>query len=235
MAHELGNPLNAIGGHLQLLQRELVPMELHRHLAIIRAEIDRMVTIIQHILESTRLQVRPAPVDINKVVQEVGGLLSPTLFRNRVVLKTDLADSLPPVAGDHRTLHGVIFNLATNAIQAMPDGGELEITTSPCIDERAETTAFFQGPRLEEGAVRLTMCDSGCGIPPENLNRIFKPFFTTRHHEGGTGLGLAICHRVVLSLGGRIGVASVIGHGTRFFVDLPPWVDTDEGGSFHED
>jgi two-component system, NtrC family, sensor kinase len=235
MAHELGNPLNAIGGHLQLLQREITLKEPNRHLTIMQAEIDRMVTIIQHILASTRLQVQSAPVDLNEVIEEVRGLIAPTLSEKRIVLKTDLAPSLPAVAGDHRALHGVVFNLATNAIQAMPDGGELEISTSPFIGDGMEAIAVFQGTRVKTRAVRLLFRDSGCGIPPENLKRIFEPFFTTRHHEGGTGLGLAICHRVVLSLGGRIGVASTIGHGTRFVVDLPAWEGASEGGSFHGD
>ena len=231
VAHELGNPLNAIGGHLQLLQKEVASPESHRHLTIIRAEVARMVTIIQHILESTRIEIQSVPVDLNTVVEDVHRLIAPSLSGRRIVFKADLAPWLPPVAGDRRALHGVIFNLATNAIQAMPDGGELEVTTSPYLDDRTGKTVFFQGARLNEGAVRLTLRDSGCGIAPDHLPRIFEPFFTTRHHEGGTGLGLAICHRVVFSLGGGIGVESTIGHGTRFIVDLPLWDGGSKGGS----
>ncbi|MGE5711415.1 MAG: ATP-binding protein, partial [Nitrospira sp.] len=234
MAHELGNPLNAIGGHLQLLQREIVPEEPQRHLTIIRAEIDRMVTIIQHILESTRLRVQTAPVDLNKIIQEVRGLIAPTLSGNRIVLKADLASSLPPVAGDHRALHGVIFNLVTNAVQAMPGGGELEMKTGHVIDDDLRTTLLFRGgAQSKKGAVRLMLRDTGHGIAPEHLHRIFEPFFTTRHNEGGTGLGLAICHRVVSSIGGRIGLTSTVGQGTLFVIDLPSWNGMNPGESFN--
>ena len=230
VAHELGNPLNAMSGHLQLFQKEMSPREPDRHLAIIRAEIDRMTSIIQHILASTRTEIQSAPVDLNAVIEDVQHLIVPSLSRDRIVLKTDLAPSLPHVAGDQRALHGVIFNLVTNAMQAMPDGGELEIVTSPSIEGSAGNSVFFRGARLKDGAVRLTVRDSGCGIAPEHLSRIFDPFFTTRHDEGGTGLGLAMCQRVISSLGGRIGVESVFGHGTRFIVDLLPWEGAREGG-----
>lgn len=230
VAHELGNPLNAIGGHLQLLQKEIAAQESIRHISIIRSEITRMVAIIQHILESTRMEIRPVPVDLNIVIQEVHRLIAPNLSENRITWKTDLALSLPSVAGDHRALHGVVFNLATNAIQAMPNGGELEIVTSPTIEISAGNTVSFHGARLRESAVRLTLRDSGCGIAPEHLPRIFEPFFTTKHQEGGTGLGLAICQRVISSLGGRIGVESIIGHGTQFIVELPVWAEADTAG-----
>jgi two-component system, NtrC family, sensor kinase len=223
VAHELGNPLNAMSGHLQLFQKKMSSQEPDRHLAIIRAEIDRMTSIIQHILASTRTEIQSEPVDLNSVIEDVQRLIVPSLSRDDIVLKTDLAPSLPLVAGDRRALHGVIFNLVTNAMQAMPDGGELEIVTSPSIEGSVGSSVFFRGATLKDGAVRLTVRDSGCGIAPEHLPRIFEPFFTTRHHEGGTGLGLAMCQRVISSLGGRIGVESVIGHGTRFIVDLLPW------------
>jgi two-component system NtrC family sensor kinase len=235
VAHELGNPLNAMSGHLQLFQKKMSSQKPDRHLAIIRAEIDRMTAIIQHILASTRTEIQSEPVDLNSVIEDVQRLIVPSLSRDHIVLKTDLARSLPLVAGDRRALHGVIFNLVTNAMQAMPDGGELEIVTSPSIEGSVGSSVFFRGSTLKDGAVRLTVRDSGCGIVPEHLPRIFEPFFTTRQHEGGTGLGLAMCQRVISSLGGRIGVESVIGHGTRFIVDLLPWKGVRErgGGASH--
>lgn len=221
VAHELGNPLNAIGGHLQLLQREIANRESVRHISIIRSEITRMVAIIQHILDSTRMEIRPVPVDLNTVVQDVHRLIAPTLSGHRITWKTDLAPSLPPIAGDHQALQGVIFNLATNAIQAMPNGGELEVVTCPAIQPDAEHMVSLHGNTLHSGAVRLLVRDSGCGIAPEHRPKIFEPFFTTRQQDGGTGLGLAVCQRVILSLGGRIAVESVVGHGTQFSIDLP--------------
>ncbi|WP_455370629.1 ATP-binding protein [Petrachloros mirabilis] len=223
VAHELGNPLNAISGHLQLLERELRAQSPNRHLTIVRAEIERMVSIIQQILDSTNITIQSDPVDLNAEVQEVCRLIAPSLAGRHIVLKTDLSASLNHVASDRQALHGVIFNLANNAIQAMPHGGELEFVTQPSIGGTDTHRVFFQGARLHKAAVRLIVRDTGCGISPEHLTRIFEPFFTTRHDEGGTGLGLAFCQRVIASMGGCIGVESMIGHGTRFVVDLPQW------------
>ena len=235
MAHELGNPLNSISGHLQLLLKEADRKERYRHLTIIRSEIDRMVTIIQHILESTRLHVQSTSVDLNEVIRGVEALIAPSLSGKRIVFKMDLAAQLPSVAGDQRALHGMIFNLVTNAIQAMPDGGELAVKTLYAIDDRVEGTLVLRGDAaLKKGAVRLILHDTGRGIPSDHLAKIFEPFFTTRHNRGGTGLGLAICHRVVSSIGGRIAVHSIVGQGTSFTVDLPVWNELHAGDPYHE-
>jgi two-component system, NtrC family, sensor kinase len=235
VAHELGNPLNSISGHLQLLLKEADQKERHRHLTIIRSEIDRMVTIIQHILESTRQHVQSAPVDLNEVIRGIEGLIAPSLSGKRIVFKTELAAQQPSVAGDQRALHGMIFNLVTNAIQAMPDGGELTVKTLHAIDDRVEGMLVLRGDAaLKKGAVRLILCDTGRGIPSDHLAKIFEPFFTTRHNGGGTGLGLAICHRVVSSIGGRMAVHSVFGHGTCFTIDLPKWNESQGGDPHHE-
>ena len=235
VAHELGNPLNSISGHLQLLLKESDRNERHRHLTIIRSEIDRMVTIIQHILASTRLHVQSAPVDLNEVIRGIEGLIAPGLSGKRIVVKTDLAAQLPPVAGDQRALHGMIFNLVTNAIQAMPKGGELVVKTLHAFDDRVEGTLVLRGDAaLKTGAVRLILCDTGHGMPSDRLGKIFEPFFTTRHSGGGTGLGLAICHRVVSSVGGRMAVHSTLGQGTCFTIDLPIWNEPPTGDPRHE-
>lgn len=235
VAHELGNPLNSISGHLQLLLKEANRNERYRHLTIIRSEIDRMVTIIRHILESTRLQVQSASVDLNEVVRGIEGLIAPSLSGKRIVFKMDLAAQLPSVAGDQRALHGMIFNLVTNAIQAMPDGGEVTVKTLYAIDDHVLGTLILRGDAaLKQGAVRLSLHDTGRGIPSDHLTKIFEPFFTTRHNRGGTGLGLAICHRVVSSIGGRMAVHSVVGQGTCFTVDFPVWSESRAGELRHE-
>ena len=235
VAHELGNPLNSISGHLQLLLKEADPKAHHRHLTVIRSEMDRMVTIIQHILESTRLRVQSAPVDLNRVIGDIQRLIAPGLSEKRIALKANLAEPLPCVAGDHRALHGMIFNLVTNAIQAMPRGGELAVKTFQAVDDRVEGTLVLRGDAaLKKGAVRLMLWDTGHGIPSDRLLKIFEPFFTTRHTVGGTGLGLAICHRVVSSVGGRIAVRSAVDQGTCFTIDLPIWRAVRRGERQHE-
>lgn len=233
IAHELGNPLSSISGHLQMLSQGAARPASggDRHLDIIKSEIDRMVGIIQHILDSTRVQVQSAPVDLNVVVSEVLALLSHGLPGRKISVRIELRPALPPVAGDRRALHGMLFNLVLNAIQAMPRGGMLEVRTGQVLedgDDRVEGQVVLPGaPELRAGAVRVTVQDTGPGIPPERLGRIFEPFFTTRQLEGGTGLGLALCRRVVASSGGRLVVQSMIGKGTVFTIDLPLW--TGEG------
>src|SRR5262249_54993905 len=120
VAHELGNPLNALSGHLQMLTGTTDSVSRHRHLAVIRSEVTRMVSIIKQLLDQTRMQLRSARVNLNRTIQEVITLLSPGLPRQHVTLKIDLQDDLRPVAGDARALHGLLFNLVSNAIQAMP-------------------------------------------------------------------------------------------------------------------
>lgn len=183
-----------------------------------------MVAVIRQVLNQTRVRLRSAPLNLNSTIHEVLSLLSPGMTRRQVTFKTDLQGDLPLVAGDPNALHGLVFNLVSNAKQAMPSGGELTIRTrAACGTELPGTVVVSEGALINGTAVRLTIVDTGYGIPPEHLSRIFEPFFTTRHKHGGTGLGLAICHRVVTDSGGRLAVKSEVGQGTEFTVDLPIW------------
>lgn len=224
VAHELGNPLNALSGHLQMLSHTDDASGRQRHLAIIQSEVDRMVAIIRQVLNQTRVRLQSTPLNLNSTIHEVLSLLSPGMTRRHVTVKTDLQDDLPLVAGDPRALHGLVFNLVSNAKQAMPSGGELMIRTRVAVGtELPGTVIVSEGVLVNVGAVRLTIGDTGNGIPPEHLAQIFEPFFTTRHEQGGTGLGLTMCHRVVTDSGGRLAVKSDVGQGTEFTVDLPIW------------
>ncbi|MBU6480696.1 MAG: HAMP domain-containing protein [Nitrospirae bacterium] len=224
VAHELGNPLNAIFGNLQMLEHDATIEDRDRHLSVVRAEVKRMIEILHHILESTRVRTERSPVDLNAVIQDVLAVNAPGLPHRSIELVTDLPQGLAPVAADTQTLHGLIFNLVTNAIQAMPQGGELAICTRYIRNEETDGTLVVAGtPELEDGAIRLIVRDSGHGIPSEYVHRIFEPFFTTRQAQRGTGLGLAICHRAVSAAGGRLAVQSAVGQGTTFIIDLPLW------------
>jgi signal transduction histidine kinase len=224
VAHELGNPLNAISGNLQMLEDDATIEDRDRHLSVVRAEVKRMIEILHHILESTRVRIERSPVDLNAVIRDVLAVSAPGLPHRSIGLVTDLPQGLAPVAADPQTLHGVIVNLVTNAIQAMPQGGELAICTRYIRNEESDGTLVVAGTHeLEDGAIRLIVRDTGHGIPPEYVQRIFEPFFTTRQAQRGTGLGLAICHRAVSSAGGRLAVQSVVGQGTTFTIDLPLW------------
>lgn len=235
VAHELGNPLNAISGHLQMLITDTNPDARERHLTVIQSEIGRMTEILRHILESTRVRVDRVSVDLNAVIHEVVAVIFPSLVEHRVTLKTSLPEGIPPVSADRIAIHGVVMNLVTNAIQAMPKGGRLEISTARSSQEPIGGTMVLAGsPGLESGAVRLTVRDTGQGIPPDHLKLIFEPFFTTREAERGTGLGLAICHRTISSVGGRLVVQSVVGQGTTFTIDLPLWNHRGGGGKSND-
>jgi len=224
VAHELGNPLNAISGNLQMLEHDATIEDRDRHLAVVRDEVKRMIEILRHILESTRVKPERRPVDLNAVIRDVLAVNAPGLPHRSIELVTDLPQGLPPVAADPQILHGLIFNLVTNAIQAIPEEGEIAVCTRYILNEESDGIVVVAGAQeLSQGAIRLIVRDTGHGIPPEYIHRIFQPFFTTRQAQRGTGLGLAICHRAVSSAGGRLAVQSVVGQGTTFTIDLPLW------------
>ena len=222
MAHELGNPLNAIAGRLHLLNGEDDSRERLRHLDIVKSEIGRMETTIRHILDSTHIKVRHSAVDLNEIIRDVLGLIAPMLGMQGVDLKIDLLPGLPLIAGDRNMIRGMAMNLITNARHAMPNGGELTIETRESDDRPVAGFVALAGARssLSHG-VRFSVRDTGHGIPPDQLQRIFEPFFTTRRAEGGTGLGLMICRRAVSYSGGRLVVESRPECGTTFTIDLP--------------
>ncbi|WP_447972196.1 sensor histidine kinase [Nitrospira sp. Kam-Ns4a] len=225
VAHELGTPLSAISGHLQMLANDTDQQDRYRRVAIIRSELARMTEIIRHILDSTQVRIQIASVDLNEVVQQSLALIVPVVSTRNITLQTNLAPALPAAAGDSTALKGVLFNLLTNAIQAMSNGGTLSVTTVLAHDSPPDGVVMLSGSSaLAQSAIRLLVGDTGQGIPPEHLARIFEPFFTTRASGGGSGLGLAVCHRVVASCGGRLAVRSEVGRGTVFTVDLPVWM-----------
>ena len=221
MAHELGNPLNVIYGCLQLMKNSAMPSDSTRHLDVIKAQVTRMSDVMQHILKSTRIEGEASPVLLNDVVSEVIALLQAP----EIKVVTHLAPELPPVAVNKTSLHGVILNLVTNAVQAMSNKGKLILRTSMAFKPDLEGHLLVQAMPSGRPMVRLVVQDSGSGIPAHVLDKICEPFFTTRHEEGGTGLGLAISRRVVASAGGRFAVESVLGKGAAFTVDLPVWAD----------
>jgi signal transduction histidine kinase len=131
--------------------------------------------------------------------------------RNKVMVEEDLAP-LPPIMLDANQIKQVIVNLLNNAVQAMPDGGRLEVSTQ-LVERKLDSTLS------RVASVRIR--DSGVGIPPENMERIFDPFFTTKEVGQGTGLGLSVSHSIVEKHKGKIEVESVPGAGSTFNVLLP--------------
>jgi len=212
MAHQIGTPLNSISGYIQLMLQEgfLQPEDRNR-LKIIESQLDRLADSVKGLLVLTR-QPKPQlkPLNVNEVLEELIHLSKPWLHAKNVELLSSLSRDLPSVLGDPTHLQTLFLNLITNALDAMPQGGRLNITTQP------NASPTFSG---EDGRwIEISIADTGIGIPEESKKRIFDPFFTTKKIGEGTGLGLAICEEIVKEHGGRLEVKSEVGKGSIFSV-----------------
>ncbi len=211
IAHDLGTPLNSVLGYAQLLAKEELPENIRRRLHVIVTQVERMVEILNQRLSQARGSFPDhCQVNVNELIQETLELFKPIFERNGVRVITSLAQSLAPIRGDETSLRRVLINLLDNAVDAMEKGGKLTVTTSA-------------SPVLKAGAagVVVTVTDTGAGIPPELLPRIFEFFVTTKSQGKGTGLGLAICQEVIKTHGGAIDISSRVGEGTTVRVFLP--------------
>ncbi|HEU5058010.1 MAG TPA: ATP-binding protein [Kofleriaceae bacterium] len=218
LAHEIRNPLGAIKGAAQLLVgpdgKPLEPTpESAEFLSIIVEEVNRLNNVLSQFLDYARPSksdpAQQGEVDVNEVVKRTVQLMETYEHASRVRVEVRLDDLLPAVAGDAEQLRQVFLNLGLNALQAMSDGGTLEIVTSRRRRSRLGYGSFAE----------IRFRDSGVGIPREKLKNLFIPFFTTK--PKGTGLGLAISQRIVAQHGGTIEVRSVPGKGSTFSVFLP--------------
>ncbi len=207
IAHEIRNPLGIITNALYDLS-ELLPdprPEVREDLHIARMEMARVQEIISNLLEFSRdSQTEVQAVDLNGLIGRTLKLMNKYLQNSGVRAVTSFG-AIEPCDANENGMRQVLLNLITNSVQAMPDGGELRIETSPAGAER----------------VRLLVGDSGVGIPPERLGKIFDPFFTTKEPGEGTGLGLSVVHSVIKNARGRIEVSSSPGRGTTFVIELP--------------
>ena len=207
VAHEIKNPLAAISIHLQLLKK--MPAEktscekAKKHIFVIEEEIERLNKIVVDFLFAVRpLKFEFAPVDVNSVLKNLCETFFDEFDGKGITMSLNLAENLPKIQGDERFLRQVFMNILTNAGAAMPSGGFLDIATNAKND-----------------FITVTVSDSGQGILPENLNKIFEPYFTTKHD--GTGLGLTIAYKIIKEHGGDISVYSDFGMGTSFRFMLP--------------
>jgi two-component system, sporulation sensor kinase E len=235
VAHEIGNPLNALHIHLQLMERELkkfktspaltiagkqtarprsqtlaaevepaeIARKLEQYLSVAKGEIHRLDYIVTQFLQA----IRPTPpqlklTPLNEVVQKTLELLQPELDNRGLTVKTKLARQLPFAPIDPMQIQQVLVNLIKNAMHAMTRGGTLKLQTGEGTD-----------------GVWISVADTGGGIPQEQINRIFEPFYTTK--KKGSGLGLMIVQRIVRAHGGRIELESHVGRGTTFGIWLP--------------
>jgi two-component system, NtrC family, sensor kinase len=224
VAHEVGTPLHSIAWHVQALGEEpCVTTEMKRRISIIDGQLDRVVRIIQDLLSSTR-QRKPAPTwtRVERVVSPAAALLEPAYHGKGVSLRLDIGPEAPLVWADEERIHQVLVNLLTNALAATPEGGEVVIRTGgrPATPEEAEI-----GTRSVDGLlttmVTVAVSDTGCGMPSEDLQKAFTPFFTTKAVGKGTGLGLFLSRETVQAHGGHLSIQSEVGKGTTVVLSLP--------------
>jgi signal transduction histidine kinase len=208
ITHEIRNPLNAIGLNAELLADEIAglpapPREALQLVAAITGEVDRLNGVAEEYLRFARL---PKPAlsrqDLNELLCGLLDFLTPELAASRVEVRKELTQGLPSIRGDESQLRAVFLNLLRNSREAMPGGGCIALATYPF-----------------EGGVGVEVRDTGGGIPPGDLTRIFEPFYSTK--ERGTGLGLAFTQQVVEEHGGMIRCESALGRGTVFMLRFP--------------
>jgi C4-dicarboxylate-specific signal transduction histidine kinase len=210
IAHELGTPLNSVLGYTQLLAQEPLSDGARRRLGIIETQVQRMGEIIQYYLSHTRGSPRKNRIDINELVRETLVLLKPIFQQHGVQLTSTLEKSLPSLWGDEASLQRVLFNILDNAVDATKEGGFLKIAT------RASTSS-----ELKASGIVIEIIDTGAGIAPELLPKIFDLFVTTKPSGKGTGLGLVVSQEIVKAHRGTIDIRSQLGEGTMVRICLP--------------
>jgi signal transduction histidine kinase len=204
LAHEIRNPLAGIAGVMEIVGRELPETSPSRE---VLKEVQQEVLQIKKILSDLLDYARPRepefrPGDLNEVAERAVTLARQQALTRPIEFELVPSPGLPPVDHDVTQIQQVLLNLLLNAIQAIRESGHIRLELS-----------------AENSSAVITVSDTGHGIAPENLRKVFRPFFTTKGH--GTGLGLSLARGIVEAHGGRIEVASELGQGSRFTVWLP--------------
>ena len=209
LAHEIRNPLAGIKTTAQALNEELRNDDPRReYLDRIIKEIDRLNDLVRTFFSFAKPRhLNLVPCQIMDIIKEVKDLLAKEAEKRRIKINEISANDLPLILLDFNQMQQVLMNLFLNALQAMPDGGELTIEVN--------------GKNSPRGWIQVKVKDTGDGINPEHLHKIFDPFFTTK--SKGLGLGLAITHKIVEGHGGKIETESSEGQGSTFIIELPVW------------
>ncbi len=206
-AHEVGTPLNLISGHVQLLRSDLDrdPHDAEARIKTISAQIERIERIVRRMLDKTRFETDLSPLDLNSLLSRLCEAMSPAFNKRNIRLVTNLNQDLPPIAGSSDRLQQLFLNLINNSLDAMPDAGELQISTQ---------TQTARNERATQVVVDFS--DTGYGMTTEVLSHIFDPLYTTKERGHGTGLGLVIVSQIISEHGGSILVDSEPDNGTHF-------------------
>jgi two-component system, NtrC family, sensor kinase len=215
VAHEINNPLGIIAQEVQWIEHILTTgttdqlrqnEDLNESVRVISLQVDRCKEIVSKLLSLAR-DMKPViqRIELNDLIDNITGLVKKEAATKQIQIYTKFQPELPTVYSDPPLLRQVVLNLLVNATQAIDKGGDITVSTHISDDETVE----------------ITVEDNGCGIPEENLERVFTPFFSTKTSKEGTGFGLAFCRGIIDKLGGSISAASEIGKCTIFTVRLP--------------
>jgi len=205
MAHEIGTPMNVILGRAEYLMQRTQEEPLKKGLQTIISQVERITRVMNQLLAFARRKpVERRALDLRKTIEDNLEIFEDLLARHRIIVERSFAASCPPVFADADQMSQVAINLVMNAIHAMPDGGTLQVGVSP-----------------HGGMVRLTVTDTGHGIPQDVVAKIFDPFFTTKEFGKGTGLGLTVVKGIIEDHNGTLAVESETGRGTTFTIHLP--------------
>lgn len=215
VVHEINNPLATISACAESLESRVAEGafgnsvevdDLAEYLGLIRSEAFRCKAITNGLLDFSRVRTgNRLPIDIGDLIRSSANLVAHQKRGNSIEFLFEFDEDLPPVNADGAQIQQAIIALATNAIDAMPDGG----------------TLTFRAFSSHEQRVTIEVRDTGHGIPSENMSKVFEPFFTTKEVGKGTGLGLAVCYGIITEHGGRLSVRSNVGLGTTFTIFLP--------------
>jgi signal transduction histidine kinase len=206
LAHEIGTPMNVILGRAEHLMQRTDDKTMKKGLETIAAQVERITKLMNQLLTIARRgPTNFRPMDLRRVVKDCLDTVEERLSRYRIQVVLEFDEALPKIHGDRDQMMQVLLNLVLNAVQAMPEGGTLRVVAAP------------------DGAqhIRLRVADTGQGIPPDVLPKIFEPFVTTKARGQGTGLGLTVVLGIVQEHGGSITVDSMPGQGTTFTLLLP--------------
>ena len=223
VAHELGTPLNVVGGRAKLIASgALADDEVTSSARIIAEQSERMAAIIRQLMDFARRRaVHRSVSDLRVIVTRTVEMLGVFARTRRVAITLETPDRAMPLRTDHNQLEQALANVVVNGIQAMPRGGPLHVKVGPVepAGERVKPGTSYWSVVVE---------DRGIGIAADHLPRVFEPFFTTKDVGEGTGLGLAVAHGIVAEHGGWIDVMRVPNHGTRFEIVLEATSETQQ-------
>ncbi|MBL4917636.1 ATP-binding protein [Szabonella alba] len=220
IAHDFNNLLTAISGHCDLLLLRHAPGDPeYADLVQIHQNSNRAASLVGQLLAFSRKQtLKPEVVDLQDVLSEMTHLLN-RLVGEKLHLQFSHAPDLGPIRADRRQLEQVVMNLVVNARDAMTEGGTIRIETEAASLDQPQKRNHVELPAGDYVVIRVT--DTGCGIPPDRIEKIFEPFFTTKGVGKGTGLGLSTVYGIVKQSGGFIFVESAPGKGSRFDLYFP--------------